>query len=116
MDYAEPRLVTPLDYLQAVEPPPMRVLILGAEGARAEVDAYYEELRRWVGEATESQLEGLIPAARSFIGPDDFETWDRLTMAYSDRGIPSFDALEALARELGSEAFLSDLAEHGPNA
>jgi hypothetical protein len=107
LDYAAPRLVTALDYLQAEEPAPMRVLILGDEGAREELRAFHDELNRWLEEASEELIDDLIPTARSLPNPGAFEIFDRLTEAYYHCGQPTLDQLEAFAQEFSEESALA---------
>ena len=103
LDYALPRLRTALDYLQAEEPASMRVLVLGEEGAEEELRAYGKELSRWLEEATEDELNDLIPSYRSMSHQSSEATW-RLAEAHDERGIPSLLDLQALVEETGDDA------------
>lgn len=110
LDYVAPRLQTALDYLQAEEPAPMRILILGPDRAEEEERAFHEELARWLKESSEVTLQGLIPAIRS-IGSMTDDFYFRLVEAHEARRVPTMTELASFADEIDNEDLREYVAE-----
>ncbi|RYG46223.1 hypothetical protein EON79_10720 [bacterium] len=117
-DYEVPSFseeTTAREFLNAEPPPPMRVLMLGAEKANREEADFERFLEDWIEFASFEDLENLIPAAQELVAESDGDidetVWQRLLDVHESRGFPILVELSEFAKETGDVGFQEAVAE-----